>query len=143
MAGRSLPQFSQRIRRIARGVETNMNLTAQLVAIAIDQAVVLATPVDTGRARANWQVSVIKAETDVVNGTDPGGSATISKGANVISRKRLGQDIFITNNLPYIVPLNEGSSAQAPAMFVERAVAEGQRVAQRAKILKQPAPRAR
>jgi hypothetical protein len=32
------------------------------------------------------------------------------------------ETIFIQNNLPYIIPLNEGSSTQAPSKFIDRII---------------------
>lgn len=98
------------------------------------QALTSATPVDTGFARAGWTPSV--------GAPDPGPSerpseptvaraqadalfAAHSKQAQELAASyRLGQGaVFIVNNVRYVVFLNAGSSAQAPALFVERAVA--------------------
>jgi hypothetical protein len=56
------------------------------------------TPVDTGRARGNWQVEF--------NGT---------------------QEATIYNNLPYIERLENGWSQQAPAGFVRVTLSEFER----------------
>lgn len=100
--------------------------------------VVLATPVGNptlwaspapagyvgGRARANWQVSIGAAASGVVAGEDAGGGSTISEGVGTINTAPAGQPIHITNNVPHIMPLNEGHSLQAPAGFIQRAVAQ-------------------
>lgn len=94
------------------------------------------TPVDTGRARANWQVS---------NGQPPAGEIEFEGGASreangalalntaqqretpeILAAKAPGRT-WIANNLPYIERLNDGWSAQAPAGFVELAIAEVER----------------
>jgi hypothetical protein len=87
---------------------------------------VLKTPVDTGRARANWLVTVgttTFAETDA---TDKPGSATISSGTVAISsvRKDPFTIVYLQNNLPYIEDLEGGSSTQAPAGMIVATVAE-------------------
>lgn len=96
-----------------------------MVALTVDQTVVSSTPVDTGRARGNWQVSLgfpVVEEQDLV---DKAGTVTIAAGAAVIRSRQSGQTIFISNNVPYIGRLNQGSSSQAPANFVEMAVMDG------------------
>lgn len=80
--------------------------------------IVLKTPVDTGRARANWFTSVGSPSGNVTNSTDPSGSSSISSALGPIS-KATGNVLWITNNLPYIYRLEfEGWSKQAPAGMV-------------------------
>lgn len=116
------------------------------VALAADQGVVMATPVDTGRARSNWIVALGTPPSQVINAYSPGdgGSsasantqAALDQGEAVI-RDYSGegaQEIHITNNLPYIQGLNDGNSAQAPANFVQKAVIEAIQVIQGGGIL--------
>ena len=117
-----------------RGQQVNdgTNRLVRTVALRADQAIVSATPVDTGQARSNWLVSTIspRIETIPPYSLGSGGStgaanvaAALAQGRAVIATRRDGDDIFIANSLDYIERLNEGFSAQAPAMFVEAAVA--------------------
>lgn len=104
-------------------------------ALAVDQAVVLATPVDTGRARSNWIVTVGAPAGGTRGPFSPGsklglgetGNATaaIAEAKAVINSKTPKQAIFISNNVNYIAELNNGSSRQAPKNFVNRAVKQG------------------
>lgn len=76
------------------------------------------TPVATGHARANWvpsvgQPNMQEAETD----------AAAQAGVALVASYKLTQGkLFITNVARYIRKLNQGWSAQAPALFVETAV---------------------
>lgn len=80
--------------------------------------IVLKTPVDSGRARANWFTSIGSPNADTTVSIDPSGSATISSALGAIS-KATGNVLWITNNLPYIYRLEfEGWSKQAPAGMV-------------------------
>lgn len=126
-------EFARRIDRLALRIEGNVDQTVRRVAIAVDQAVVLATPVDTGRARSNWIAQVGSPARRTVEPTSA--QATISQAQAEIGRREIGQDVYISNNLPYIERLNEGSSAQAPAGFVEEAARVGVREAQRARVV--------
>lgn len=95
--------------------------------IEILSRVVLATPVDTGRARGNWQTDIDDVPEGEIDRLDPSGSAAISAGTATIKNSRNFPVIHIANNLPYIGALNYGKppgtqhSKQAPLMFVELA----------------------
>lgn len=76
------------------------------------------TPVDTGHARVNWVPSV--GSPNRVEAQDP---LLAQMGAADVMTFKLGQGLlYVTNVVPYIRRLNEGSSTQAPALFVESAV---------------------
>lgn len=127
-------QFSKRIQRIATNVGENATKLVRKVALSVDTTVVMATPVDTGRARSNWQVNIggpakgtIEAYSPGAEGSTGGANARIALalGAATIASYKAGETIHLTNNLPYIGALNDGHSAQAPAGFVETAVLDG------------------
>lgn len=75
--------------------------------------IVLKTPVDTGRARANWFTSVGSPSGNVTASTDPSGSSAISSGLSAISQAT-GNVLWITNNLPYIYRLEFGTYNNGP-----------------------------
>ena len=113
-------------RNLSIGVELT-DFTAreqQAVALKALRGVILGTPVDKGRARGNWQMSINAPKTDQLNVFDKSGGEAINSGVKVIlSASEINlPDFWISNNLPYIVPLNNGSSKQAPKFFVERAI---------------------
>lgn len=83
--------------------------------IEILSGVSMATPVDTGRAAGNWQTTVSKPAEGTVDRN--GAQASIAAGPSNLGK--LGESVYITNNLPYIKKLNDGSSKKSPAMFVE------------------------
>lgn len=91
-------------------------------------SVVLKTPVDAGRARANWNVSLNRVDTSVsVTTTDVGGQKTIHFGNAAISKWEPGDTIYIANSLPYIRRLEyDGWSKQAPAGMVRITLAQAQ-----------------
>jgi hypothetical protein len=136
-----LRQFAGRIRVIGRRIEENADAMVRKVALAVDSAVVIATPVDTGRARSNWQVNLGGPASGTRDALDQSGQAAIAEGQTRIAQYRGGSAIHITNNLPYIGRLNDGWSAQAPSGFVEKAVLVGVAAAQGAGSLLQNALR--
>lgn len=142
----SLEEFAARIKVIGKGIETNATKLQKQTAIAVDQTVVLATPVDTGRARSNWIAQGGYPARQTVDPYAPGTGLGRSEGANAqaaleqgraaIESARPGIDLYISNNLPYIKKLNEGHSAQAPAGFVEKAIKAGIRIVRKARLVK-------
>lgn len=109
-----------------KGLVGNVSEQVGKMAFASFQAVVVGTPVDTGRARGNWIPAIGKPPTRPVPTLDKSGTAGLGNAKTLFARYDLGDGkIFIVNNLPYIQRLNEGHSQQAPAGFVQRAVLAG------------------
>jgi hypothetical protein len=140
----SLSDFSRRITLRGRKVAEGADALTRKVALAADQAVVSGTPVDTGRARSNWIAAIGGPASSVIDAYVPGESgsteaantqAALNQAETVISGYTAGEEIHITNNLPYIQRLNDGYSAQAPANFVEHAVMEAVQVVQFGRIV--------
>lgn len=116
--------FAMRIARRARQVETGAPQAVRALSLIINQVIVSETPVKSGHARANWQIGISEPITSEIDEEDPSGSATIERNASTIKQAPPHKDIILSNNVPYIHKLNEGSSSQAPAQFVQIAVAE-------------------
>jgi hypothetical protein len=82
-----------------------------------------ATPVDTGHARANWVPSVGSPYTGIDGSKESVSTAAQTAGLARLASYRLEQgQVFLSNNVPYLAILDQGSSAQAPAGFVDRAI---------------------
>lgn len=138
--------FSKRIKAIADGVEKNANTMMRKTVITVASAVALRTPVDTGRARANWQTQIGSAAGGVINSFPSGSKGStgaaaagvaISQATQTMQKYRQGGvDVYISNNLPYIGMLNQGSSKQAPAGFIESAIMAGQRAIAKSRLVK-------
>ena len=95
------------------------------------------TPIDTGWARANWIPSIGAPPTGPAGSPTDVGAARSAQQAGVASIAvgySLDQgNVTISNNVPYIRRLNEGSSSQAPSMFVQAAIARAVQAASRLK----------
>jgi hypothetical protein len=139
-------QFAKNMKAYEHIIGKNATLLVRTAALAIDQAVVLATPVDTGRARANWLVSVDGPAQKEIPAYAPGkggstgaanAQAAIQQGQQTVARyTESNKAIHITNNLPYIQRLNEGWSAQAPAKFIEQAIDAGLKAIRKMSLLR-------
>lgn len=91
-------------------------------ALAVFTKVVKRTPVDTGRLRGNWQVGINSAPSGVIE--EEGGSVTLNQARIAMSKASAGNDVYIVNNLPYAMAIENGSSDQAPKGMVKVTVAE-------------------
>jgi len=125
----SLRQFNKDLSDFSRKrVPAEIVLIQKRLAFSLLRRVVLLTPVDTGRARGNWQLTIGSPATSTLKG-GPGvsrsGKSSRSKGdegtANQMvekNTKRLAslqpfQIVWLTNNMTYITMLEKGWSKQA------------------------------
>ena len=137
-------QFSHRMDIRAGQIGRNLPKLMQKVALAVHREVVLGTPVDTGKARSNWQVSVGVPAPHTIPPYAPGSKLGLAEAANAQAALAQGVSalagygspttIWITNNVHYIGILNTGSSAQAGAFFVQTAALHGALVASRGRL---------
>ena len=116
-----------------------VNAVKQEIARKVLSVVVLSTPVGMpslwqsppppgytpGHARFSWRTSLNNPITVEVPGFDPGGTATIAAGFAKIKPSRFFENIWFSNNAPYIGRLDQGWSRQAPANFVNKAIQTG------------------
>lgn len=121
------------VSRLTDGVEGLM----KRIALAVDEAVIYGTPVDTGFARSNWIVSLGNPTTGTISpyspgnklgiGESPNARGAIAQGRAVIDGFTIGRVIYIVNNTPYIGVLNSPStpSRQAAPFFVQTAILAG------------------
>lgn len=82
-----------------------------------------------GSAKQNWHIQLNIVDVSIV---DPTGHEDENydgreKALPVTAAYKLSDTIYISNNLPYIRPLNDGHSTQAPAGFVDAAIQRGVR----------------
>jgi hypothetical protein len=100
---------------LALGVESARE-AAVSIALTLIGKVTVRTPVDTGRARANWFLAEGAPRIETTESMTPENHGAVSLTGRSV--------IFITNSLPYIVPLEYGHSAQAPSGMLRIAIAE-------------------
>ncbi|WP_152615640.1 hypothetical protein [Leisingera sp. ANG-M1] len=106
-----------------------MDLAFRKIALGMFSQVIMNTPVDSGRARANWQVAIGSVPDGVLTLEDKSGSATISAADASAAGLKAGDVIYLANNLPYIQRLEDGYSGQAPAGMVGLTVQQFQQIA--------------
>ncbi len=92
-------------------------------------AIVMRSPVDTGRFRSNWLSAYGAIDASTNNALDKSGSAAIGKLTASVSAFPAGQVFYFTNSLPYAQRLEyDAWSAQSPAGMVRVSVAGWQSI---------------
>lgn len=133
----SLNDLAKRMRKLAKEVPEMGNKLAIKVTITIVNDLAHVTPVDESTAISNWQVELNNPAQSAIRAYYPGKkgstyslsvSATIDDAKAALATKKPGQAIYLSNVLRYIRRLNDGSSSQAPAGYVERSVLLGRLV---------------
>lgn len=127
--------FELQIRAFAEKAKDNADLVVRKVLLDVWGELILRSPVDTGRFRANWLYSEMRPQyrTRATAGTTA--SPTAPPERPDFSAAGMGKVFFIANNMPYAYRLETGYSKQAPSgmvgltvlrfnTFLENAVAE-------------------
>lgn len=124
-----ISELSKDLKRTNNQLEKELIKMFKGATFAHVSAVIDATPVDTSKAVTNWRANIDVPATDVVG---PGvssrkGSAAQSarskaKGMARPAVNALGLDrtLYITNNVPYIGLLNNGSPVHRPANMTRK-----------------------
>lgn len=117
--------FSVDLARLIQKAQGKAGVAVRKVMLETFSRVVMKSPVDTGRFRANWEAGIGSYRADVHENRDRSGAVTISKIESAISGVRLdGRPVFLTNSLPYSTRLEYGYSGQAPSGMVRTTLAE-------------------
>jgi len=123
-----LTYLANRMKQIKANLAPEVSRCCIETGITLEQYLVYTTPVDTSNALSNWQGSLDQPITSEIFPYVPGvmGLTKLQSAAEALEvftqkmmEKKPGQTIFISNNAPYIRDLNNGTSKQAPAGFVE------------------------
>jgi len=114
-----MSNFSLDVSKFCEDAKENNCEIIRATAIALFRSVILGTPVDTGRARANWFASGASASNEINESGDKSGNVTIEEMTTRVQALKDSEVIQLTNNLPYIKRLEDGYSGQAPAGMVK------------------------
>ena len=98
-----MSKWSLDLSEYARKRKVEIQEVRKTYAYALYSSIVYKTPADTGRARANWNVSVNEPDTST---TDKGRKTP--KPISAMPKVEGDESIFISNNLPYIETLEYG-----------------------------------
>lgn len=127
MSDGSLFQFKADLAKFAKQIDADVAKVTKAITFQLMERIVSRTPVDTGRARASWNVNVEapdftpapEGERSAQGAADEA-MATLNRLANIGAYRV----IYLSNGLPYIRALEYGHSKQAPLGFVRIALSE-------------------
>lgn len=116
-----MSKWSIPLDRIAQRTGLKIETVARKVTFDLFRAVVLKSPVDTGRFRANWNVSYGTPNITFSDATERSRSdAEIQKALTF----PVGGVAYMSNGLPYAQRLEMGSSQKAPQGMVRLSAME-------------------
>jgi len=101
-------------KKLAAKVDNNASVFIRKIAIDGLQRLIVQSPVDTGRFKANWSSSVGNLDTSTTEET----TSNFSQQSKGIRDYKVNQPMFLHNNLEYAIPLEYGSSKQAPKGWI-------------------------
>jgi len=128
----SVQTFQRDLQRFAQKLDVEHKAATKKFTFDLLRRIVMKTPVDFGRARASWNVGVNRVDTSVMpEGTElsPAQAAqtAFDRATAALATSESLDTVFITNNLDYIVRLEEGhSKIQAPQGMLRVSIAEVQ-----------------
>lgn len=140
LSGRSPKRIVKNLKELEALIEDASSEVMRQIQLRVMQTLPSATPVDLGTARSGWTPNIGSPVADRIFAPKDEGEAR-NAAANRLSKNRAKAEeiantyrlergpIFISNPVPWIVPLNMGTSAQAPENFVERAIETAVRAA--------------
>ena len=117
--------------KFLRTVEDNANRLIRGLALEGMGRLIEKTPVDTGRAKNNWNLATGSPDaSNLPEGQYPrGGTVALTRMTGQAGAVKAGDIIYLTNALPYIGPLENGHSRQAPSGMIALTVRELQPLA--------------
>lgn len=138
-----LKQLGRTLTVYAAQVGRHPQATQRKATKALARELILATPVDEGTARSNWQVGVTPSASPRA-AYSPGSHLGISESGNAssaiaaanaaVDAAPSGSTLFVSNPVPYIDILDQGHSRQAPRGMIRRALAVAMAEVRRVKI---------
>lgn len=108
--------FAGDMRRFANLAKKDMNTVLRSVALQSGSSLIYTSPVDTGRFRANWRFEIGAFDPSTDASMDKSGAKTFGRLRAVVKGSEIGDVIYLSNNLPYAIRLEEGWSEQSKDM---------------------------
>jgi hypothetical protein len=102
------------VRQLTEKAKGDMRNVVREVAIEAFTRVILKTPVDTGRLRANWIPSEGEIKEEQNDNVDQGGSSTINSIRQAVSTFPVVGTIWLANSLPYASVIEYGGYPNPP-----------------------------
>lgn len=103
-----LTSFNATVQDFVNNIPVRVNLAQKKIVLDLLAGVVRRTPVDTGRARGNWQLSIGKPATGVLDRKLTKRNKTSTEEQEKVQKIPHFSVVWLSNNLPYIEVLEFG-----------------------------------
>ncbi len=113
------------IDKAQKELNKKLNLVLRGAAITTFNSIIKQSPVDTGRFRGNWQATINTPASGTI-GVVGVKTSDVDHPEQKLSGSELKDSLYLTNNLPYAEPLENGHSQQRPAGWVRTTVLSAQ-----------------
>lgn len=103
-----MSEWSTSFEQLAEKQGKRIHTVVRQFALSLFSRVVKRSPVDTGRFRANWNVSYGAPDTSTMTRVDPTGGTTTNAIKQAVLSLPVGATIWLANSLPYARTLEYG-----------------------------------
>lgn len=124
--------FELQIAKFIEKAEGNVDLVFRKVALEMFTRVVIKSPVDEGRFKSSYVVSIDTIPTGIPDTIDKSGAPSFARIKAAVLDLKAGHVITMCSNLEYARPLEYGHSKQAPNGMVRLTIAEWNSVVNKA-----------
>ena len=122
-----------KMKYMSRTIDGRTHRLLREITVAVVEELVYATPVLTGRARSSWRTGIGRQRVGVpfkppAKPLSPaaGAQRSIEEAKEAVKQITVGgKTVYITSRLHYMGDLNDGTSKQQSAGFIQRAVMAG------------------
>lgn len=118
--------FEKEIQSFIKKSINKVNNVTQETSAELGSRLVDKTPVDTGHAKANWRLTIGKLDTNEIDAVDPSGGRAKAVIKSMSEQINMGDNVYVSNSVPYINRLEHGHSKQAPQGMRNTTIAEFQ-----------------
>lgn len=101
---------------LAERAKSDIMSVVRMVSLELFTRIILRSPVDTGRFRANWAIGYGQPNFAVTDKTDKEGTSAIAAASAGVLSMPIGGIIYMTNSLPYAASLEYGLYPDPPKM---------------------------
>lgn len=93
--------FTVDVKAFCEKAKKNPETVMRAVSMKLFSAIILGSPVDTGRFRMNWQASGASPASGEVAGEDNSGAKAINAASGFVMKSTAWTEFTLANNLPY------------------------------------------
>jgi len=98
--------FQLELKKFADNYENRLDTVNRATMLSLFSAIILDTPVKTGRLRGNWQTTIGSPATGTLGTKSKSGNVSIKRAKQ--NAGEVGETTYFTNNLPYAARIEDG-----------------------------------